>query len=149
LLDELNSLRAEVLPGAWCQETANKELIERLRIGEAKIPSYEVTWVQNMRSHFKEGMFSRRVFPEWNDIFLEHVDILLAAVSEAADALTAADARIEQLATFDKNWKTFTEAFYRVAGEGRDQMKHDLREAEAALVAANIRIQELEAENKK
>ena len=73
------------------------ELVERLRIGTPENPEYEVVWVQKLRAHFKEGIFSHQYFPEWNDIFLANVNALLSASEEAAAALTSLIAERDEL----------------------------------------------------
>lgn len=73
------------------------ELVARLRIGTPENPEYGVVWVQNLRAHFKEGIFSHQYFPEWND-FLANVNALLSASEEAAAALTSLIAERDGLA---------------------------------------------------
>lgn len=84
------------------------KLVERLRVGAPpkENPDHEIVWVQNLRAHFKDGMFSRQVFPEWNDIFLEQVNALLDAAAEAADAIKAKDARIAELEAEVQWWQS-------------------------------------------
>lgn len=73
------------------------KLVERLRIGEAEAP-LEKVWVQNLRAHFESGMFSRQLFPEWNDIFLQNVNELLSAASEAAVRIEELEAALTDIA---------------------------------------------------